>query len=72
MHLESKIIRNPLRIRIPKEGKALKLLMVMSVNYNSTPLLGTVSNKEVEYFDIELNAKFSECESISNYINENQ
>jgi hypothetical protein len=61
---------NPVRIRIPRYGNALMLLMEYASKYKVTPILGKVTDLD-EWFDIELRMTRVTAQSVKKYINEN-
>jgi hypothetical protein len=68
--LKAQVKNNPTRIRVPKYGKGLMLLMEAASRYNSTPLCGQI--KDVgEYFDLGLRMTSPAAQSIKKYINSN-
>jgi len=67
--MESKVKLNPVRIRVPKYGNGLMLLMEYASKYQSD-ILGNVTQLD-EAFDIEIKGTKAVAQSWKRYINAN-
>jgi len=67
--MEAKVKLNPTRLRIPKYGNGLMLLMEYASKYQGD-ILGKVTNME-ENFDVEIKATKAVAQSWKRYINAN-
>jgi len=70
MELQAQVKRNPTRIRVPKYGNALMLLMECATRYSTMPLIGNVTDAD-EYFDVQVRMTSPCAQSIKKYINAN-
>lgn len=68
--MKAKVKLNPVRIRVPKYGNALMLLMERASSYKTAPFLGIVTELDKE-FDIEIRGTKHVAQLIKNYINNN-
>ena len=68
--MNAQIKKNPVRIRVPKYGNGLMLLMEYASNYKTGTILGLVTQLD-EYFDIELRMTAPAAQSVKKYINAN-
>ncbi len=71
--LKAQVKLNPVRIRVPKYGNALMLLMEKASKYKScmNSFLGNVTDEVEDYFDIEIRGTKDVAQSVKNYINLN-
>jgi hypothetical protein len=72
MELQAKVKLNPVRIRVPKYGNGLMLLMEKASRYSGGlgSFLGHVTEQEY-YFDIEIRGTKDVAQSVKKYINNN-
>ncbi len=68
--MKAQIKKNPTRIRVPKYGNGLMLLMEYASNYKTNSILGLITQYD-EYFDVELRMTAPTAQSIKKYINNN-
>ena len=73
MELQAKVKLNPTRIRVPKYGNGLMLLMERASKHYSGmgSFLGNVTEQEEDYFDIEIRGSKDVAQSVKRYINSN-
>ena len=73
MELQAKVKLNPVRIRVPKYGNGLMLLMERASRYSGGlgSFLGHVTEQEEDYFDIEIRGTKDVAQSVKKYINLN-
>jgi len=68
--MEATVKKNPVRIRVPKYGNGLMLLMEYVSRYTHSSILGNVTQLD-EYFDVEIRMTAPCAQSIKKYINAN-
>lgn len=66
----SQVKLNPTRIRLPKNGNALMLLMERAANYKTMAFLGIVTEFDM-YFEIEIRGTKHVAQAVKKYINDN-
>ena len=73
MELQAKVKLNPVRIRVPKYGNGLMLLMERAIKYSGGMgyFLGNVTDELEDYFDIEIRGTKDVAQSVKKYINAN-
>lgn len=67
--MKAEVKLNPVRIRLPKYGNALMLLMEQASDYKM-PFLGKVTDDD-KYFLIEISGTKDVAQSVKKYINAN-
>lgn len=70
---QAQVKLNPVRIRVPKYGNALMLLMEEASKYKSCmrSFLGNVTDEVEGYFDIEIRGTKHVAQDVKKYINLN-
>lgn len=73
MELQAKVKLNPVRIRVPKHGNGLMLLMEKASRYSGgmSSFLGNVTDELDDYFDVEIRGTKDVAQSVKKYINAN-
>ena len=71
--MEAKVKLKPTRIRVPKYGNGLMLLMEKASKYTNvlSSFLGNVTEQEEGYFDVEIRGTKDVAQCVKKYINLN-